>query len=104
MLVERARSIPTRYYFDKTKALKCAKLVLSSCTKFEVLPKYAKSQSVSYQRASSGELSSIPFLPVLPKPTGYLLPWKGDGHELLCGKDLMIVGIEKSTGITGINP
>ncbi len=107
MLVERARSIPTRYYFDKTKALKCAKLVLSSCTKFEVLPKYAKSQSVSYQRASSGELSSIPFLPVLPKPTGYLLPWKGDGHELLCGKDLMIVGNDmhrESTGITGINP
>ncbi len=86
MLVERARTIPTLYSSNKTKALKRAKLVLSSCTKVvraAELPltkrRNAKSRSLPYQKAiSSGELSSIPFLPVLPKPTGYLLPWKGD--------------------------
>ncbi len=109
MLVERARSIPALYLSNKTKALKRAQLILSSCTKvesFEVLPpikrKKAKSRNVSYQTAISGELSSIPFLPVLPKPTGYILPWKGDGHELMCGEDLMIVrtnGYREGTGI-----
>ncbi len=55
MLVERARSI-TRYYFDKTKALKCAKLVLSSCTKFEVLPKYAKQNYASIPCTPDGKV------------------------------------------------
>ena len=112
MLVERARTIPTLYSSNKTKALKRTKLVLSSCTKVvraAELPltkrRNTKSRSLPYQKAiSSGELSSILFLPVLPKPTGYLLPWKGDGHELMCGKDLMIVGQDRYRGSTGINP
>ena len=34
-------------------------------------------------------LKKIPFLPVLPKPENYILPWKGDGHLLLPASQLV---------------
>ena len=36
-------------------------------------------------------LKKIPFLPVLPKPENYILPWKGDGHLLLPASQLVAV-------------
>ena len=77
MLIERAQTIPDLYKRDKTKALERVKLVLKSDTT---------------EKRSSGIpcLSSIPFIPVLSKPSGYPISWKGEGQELMCGKQLVI--------------
>ena len=98
MLVERAQTIESLYKTDKAKALKRIKLILSSCTKVKknesqlagnVLSTTSQEQ-LQQRTAPRVELSSVPFLPVLPRPEGYHLPWKGDGCDLMCGKALMI--------------
>ena len=100
MLVERAQTIASLYKTDKTKALERVKLILSSCDKLEKNePQHAKKGTTCKQKQPKQltthrvELCSVPFLPVLPRPEGYHLAWKGDGCDLMCGKDLMIVGI-----------
>ena len=83
MLVERAQTVSELFKLDKTKALSRVELILSSTTK-----------RTTEQKGSTDHvsLSSVPFLPVLPKRDGYHLVWKGEGCELKCGKELMIVG------------
>ena len=100
MLVKRAQTIASLYKTNKTKALERVKLILSSCDKLEKNePQQAKKGKTSKQKQPKlltthrVELCSVPFLPVLPRPEGYHLAWKGDGCDLMCGKDLMIVGI-----------
>ena len=80
ILKERARTILKLCRIDKTKALMRVQLILATMR---------KSSKVDVKKS---ELSSIPFLPVLPKPQGYHFPWSGDNSELMCAKDLMIVG------------
>ena len=77
MLVERAKTICCIYKSNKNKAWNRVKHIVMSCTKTGI--------------AESGlDLSSIFFLPVLQRPEGYHLSWKGDGEVLMCGKNLMI--------------
>ena len=108
LLVERAQSVLHIYSTDKQKALKRAKLILSSCTKIVSETASIKGKkvmkSVSHQHSVCKELASVPFLPVLPRPEGYFFPWKGDGQKLMCGKDLFVVGTERYRGRFGVNP
>ena len=80
MLVERAEAIPKLYKTDKFKALKCIRLIL------DIIKTFKKADM------KRSMLSSIPFLPVLPKPKGYYFTWRGDNFELMCSKDLMTAG------------
>ena len=77
MLIERAQTIPGLYERDKTKALERVILVL-------------KSDTTGKRSSGIPCLSSIPFIPVLSKPSGYPIAWKGEGQELMCGKQLVI--------------
>ena len=93
ILVERACTVSVLYKTDKAKALKRVQLIISSCAQIERSKyiKKSKNAPTEYTNASKVDLSSIPFLPVLPRPPEYHLPvWKGDGRELMCGKDLLI--------------
>ena len=97
MLVERARTVSGLYKTDKTKALKRVQLILSSCGKIERSDsqrvRKGKNAPVEYKSTNRVDLSSIPFLPVLPRPPDYHLPlWKGGDNELMCGKDLVDEG------------
>ena len=77
MLIERATTIPTLYQTNSSKAMKRASLVILAST-------------VESSEENDNSLSTIPFLPVLPKPTGYMLSWKGTDHnQLMCGNDLI---------------
>ena len=80
LLEERAMTIPTLYKSDRTKALRRIKLILATLNKYKT------------GEVKRSKLLSIPFLPVLPRPLGYFSPWKGDKFELMCSKDLMVVG------------
>ena len=75
MLVERATSVCCIYKSNKKKAMNRVKHIVMSCTKIRNL--------------SDKRLSSVPFLPVLQRPKGYHLSWKGDGEVLMCSKNLM---------------
>ena len=102
VLVECAQSISSLYKTDRIKALKRVELILLSCPKIEgwelLLTNKGKVTQTKKEEGqvmtSLVELSSIPFLPVLPRPLGYHLAWKGDGRELMCGKELMIEGAD----------
>ncbi len=110
ILVERAQSVLPIYSINKAKALKRAKQILSSTKVYTAeleLPltrgNKTTNKSLSRQRAVYRELASVPFLPVLPKPSGYIFPWKGDGQELMCGKDLFVVGRDRYRESTAVN-
>ena len=98
ILTERAQTVSELFKLDKTKALNRVKLILSSTTKIEktkaeqVVTKVKQQLVMKEKEHASLKLSFIKFLPVLPKPDGYHLSWKGQGYELKCGRDLMIVG------------
>ena len=68
-VIASARTIEALYDKSKEKALKRVKAIVTCFAekKAEVPP----------------ELNGISFLPVLPKPDGYVLPWKGEGLSLL---------------------
>ena len=68
-VIASARTIESLYDKNKEKALKRVKAIVACFAekKAEVPP----------------ELNGISFLPVLPKPDGYVLPWKGESLSLL---------------------
>ena len=68
-VIASARTIESLYDKNKEKALKRVKAIVTCFAekKAEVPP----------------ELNGISFLPVLPKPDDYVLPWKGEGLSLL---------------------
>ena len=77
MLIERATTIPTLYQTNPYKAMRRASLVILGST-------------AELPVDNIDSLAKIPFLPVLSKPTGYLLSWKGINHnQLMRGKDLV---------------
>ena len=79
-IVERAKTIATLYYQDRSKALVRIKLLLKTI-EFHMEDDEGNAEI---------KLDSIPFLPVLSKPCDYPLVWAGDGCELMSGKNLMI--------------
>ena len=80
MLKERARTVST-LQVCRNKALERAKLII-----------YCLESVVVESAKDDDEISSIPFLPVLPKPEGYVFDWHGDESKLLSGKELMLKG------------
>jgi len=83
LVVDRAETISHLYHTDRTKALKRMRLILQ-CIESNAESKQDKREAKA--------LSAVRFLPVLKKPVDYPLPWFGEGHQLLCGKELMIKG------------
>ena len=85
MLAEKAKSIVKLYYHNSQKALERSALIIKSINK-----NLENQSNVSEEKA---DLATIPFIPVLQKPSTYLpLPWGGEGHQFLSGDKLMIQG------------
>ena len=85
MLAERAQSIVKLYYNNSQKALERSALIINSISE-----NLAHSNEDYDEKA---DLASIPFIPVLQKPSSYLpLPWGGEGHQFLSGDKLMTQG------------
>ena len=84
-VVERAHTIENLYAIDKCKALRRTKLILNT------IELHMEDSRVGV----SVTLDSIPFLPVLSKPSGYPLPWAGEGHQLMMGNHLMIHAVSR---------
>ena len=84
-VLERAQTIVALFNHDECKALSRVKLILRT---IEFHMKDTKKQHEAM-------LDSIPFLPVLPKPSDYPLSWAGDGCRLLSGKDLMMYSVSR---------
>lgn len=81
MLMERAKTVTNLMKTNKTKALDRVKLILN-CLENEAFQK----------EQESSQLSKISFLPVVQKPDGYLIQWKGKGVELSSGEMLTLSG------------
>ena len=85
MLVERAVSVSTLYESDSVRALVRVQLILDCLSKQEAEP------SASAEQYNT--LASVPFLPVMPKPNDYPLPWFGDEKRLCSGNELLLKGV-----------
>ena len=90
MLIERARSVPSLYEIDQTKALQYVQLILK-CLEPEILES-DKDKDVCEASIGEDTLADVQFIPVMPKPEGYLLEWFGEKKRLLSGKELMLKG------------
>ena len=91
MLIERAQTIPTLMKTNKVEALERVKLILYSI----------KNHTEKDPPSTGILLHDIPFLPVLTKPDGYPLDWRGDNAPLLCGSQLVLVGLsERYQGVS----
>ena len=84
-VVERAKKIKDLYYQDRGKAQNRTKLLLKTI-EFNMKEPKGKQEIT---------LASIPFLPVLPKPHNYPMLWGGDGHQLMCGSNLMVNSVSR---------
>ena len=78
-LEERATTIVGLYKKDELKALERANLIMNSLQKER--DKFSVEECL--------RISEIPFLPVMEKPEGYLLPWKGDRDTLYPGNEIL---------------
>ena len=91
VVVECAKTIQSVYGKDNMKALKKVKLIISCIEENikreqESIKCTLPSNSTTHQTESPllnipqlQELKQIPFIPVVPKPDGYFLSWKGEG-------------------------
>ena len=83
MLVERAKTVQEVYQIEQTKALYRVKLII------ECIDRNLNYQIGLMSTIDCKSFASIPFLPVMKRPEGYPLHWKGKGYELLDGKELL---------------
>ena len=84
-VVERAQTVKGLYCQDRYKAQNRIKLLLKTID-FHMKDTKGKVKVT---------LDTIPFLPVLSKPKDYLLAWAGDGHQLMCGSELMVNSVSR---------
>ena len=99
LVIDRAETIVELYHADRMKALERIQLILQ-CIESNAVGNQDKQEAKT--------LSAVRFLPVLKKPVDYPLPWFGEGHQLLSGKELMIKGattyrLSLQTSETNIN-
>ena len=92
LVVECANTIQSVYGKDNMKALKRVKLIIS-CIEENI--KREQESTTTHQTESPllnipqlQELKQIPFIPVLPKPDGYFLSWKGEGLHFSCPSEM----------------
>ena len=84
-LEERATGIAAIYEQDITKAMDRVKLII------ECLLDEDKHERITPERFT--RIARIPFLPSLPKPDGYPLPWKGNTNQLCSGAEVLMKGV-----------
>ena len=85
MLEERATGIAALYELDTTKAMDRVKLIIECLLK--------EDQRERLTPESYTTIAGIPFLPVLPKPDDYPLPWKGENQKLCAGNAVLLKGM-----------
>ena len=79
LLIEQALKIQALFNTDKSKALEGSHLILS-------ILKQKRQEPKSNMR---NPMKNIPFLPTLPKPENYPLPWLGEECQVLPGNQLI---------------
>ena len=79
IIISSAKTIQEIVVNDNEKAMKRVKAILKC-----ILNKSSNSAATV-----PSELMNMHFLPVLPKPKGYFIPWKGEGHLLLPPNELL---------------
>ena len=86
-----ARTVKNLFNDDKTKALKRVSRIIKSIAE------------ATKANCPIDTLKCIPFLPVLPKPQTYILPWKGDGCTVLPPSEVLAMANEvwKASFVTG---
>ncbi len=87
LVIERAQTILTIYKENREKALKRANLLI------QILSDHVHDCNYYAQPA----LSTIPFLPVMSKPSDYYLKWDGESHDLRCGQEMLLANRTSST-------
>ena len=90
-IISSARTVKNLFDVDKTKALKRVSCIIKSI---------AETTNAIFPVET---LKCIPFLPVLPKPQTYILPWKGDGCTVLPPSEVLAMANEvcKAGLVTG---
>ena len=78
LLIEQALKVQALYNKDKSKALEGSHLILSIIKQ--------KLQEFNPKKQS---MKNIPFLPTLPKPDSFQLPWLGEKCQVLPGNQLI---------------
>ena len=86
-VVERSKTVAQLYTQNKRKAQDRIKLILKT------IAFYMKDE----EGVPNITLDAVPFLPVLCKPRNYPISWAGDGHELKCGRELMVYNISRKS-------
>ena len=71
IIISSARTVESLYVKNKKKAFLRIKKIIKCI------------ESMEKSIYASSELNDIFFLPVLPKPKNYMLPWKAENHNLL---------------------
>ena len=79
LLIEQALKIQALFNTDKSEALEGSHLILS------ILKQKLKESDPSKKQS----MKNIPFLPTLPKPDSFQLPWLGDKCQVLPGNQLI---------------
>ena len=90
-IISSAKSVKNLFDDDKTKALKRVSCIIKSISE------------TNKTNCPVETLKCIPFLPVLPKPQNYILPWKGDGCTVLPSSEVLAMANEvwKADLVTG---
>ena len=93
IIIDCAKTVNKLFLQDKVKALKRIKLFVSIIN-----------EKVTFQQnifPEIGPLKCIPFLPILSKPKGYNLLWKGEGYDLLSPSQVISMDMSKAGLIVG---
>ena len=85
MLVERAKTVQEVYQVEQTKAHHRTKLIIECIDRNLNYPYQIGLMST----VDCKSLANIPFLPVMKRPEGYPLHWKGKSYALISGKELL---------------
>ena len=92
IIINCAKTVNNLFLQEKLKALKRIELLVSSVK-----------EKVTFQQNNFPEIDAlkcIPFLPILSKPEGYNLPWKG-GYDLLSPSQVISMDMVKAGLIVG---
>ena len=79
IIISSAKTIQEIFAIDNEKAMKRVKAIL----------KCIMNKSLDDAATVPSELKNMHFLPVLPKPKEYFIPWKGEGQLLLPPNELL---------------
>ena len=84
-LEERAAGIANLHELNSMRAMERVQLIIECLLKEDKYRKFTSEMCTT--------IAEIAFLPVLPKPEDYPLPWKGDNKKLCTGKEILLKGV-----------